>query len=121
MRNNLADIDISRPIAAAEVLGDLAPDRHSFFKKHVLIVAEPTVPDSKNCRICLLDSLRLLIRFCERITVYIPRDPELRKEARTLAKKLAFRTEVDFPASLLGFSQYDAILCIGTNARPDLP
>lgn len=121
MTNNLTDIGISRPIAAARVLGDLAPDRHSFFKKHVLINAEPTVLDSQNCRRCFLDSLRLLIRFCESITVYIPGDSELREEARTLAKRLAFRTEVDFPTSMSGLSQFDAILSIGTTARPDLP
>ena len=47
----------SRPAAAADSLGDKAPDRHRFTEKKVLLTGEGTVLGFENGRNCFLNSI----------------------------------------------------------------
>src|SRR5258706_6756700 len=60
---------LSRPIATADSLGDLAPDRHRFVQKRVLLSGDPTTLATANGRVMLLSALRLLVRICPNVVV----------------------------------------------------
>jgi molybdopterin/thiamine biosynthesis adenylyltransferase len=117
------DLPYSRPEATAARLGDLAPDRHRFIDKHVLLTGEREVLTTENGRECLLSSLRLLVRTCSNVAVFLPVGcgDELQAESHAVAAKVAFRTPVDVLSDHPALARYDAILNVGTRAHPDLP
>jgi len=115
-------LSYSRPSAAAERLGDLASDRHRFIGKRVLLTGEETTLAGENGRRCLLDSLRLLIRLCQDVSVWFPStDGTLMREAVTLARMIEFGAPVKFPSAPPNYDAYDAVLSVGSVARADLP
>jgi molybdopterin/thiamine biosynthesis adenylyltransferase len=113
---------MSRPVAAAERLRDLAPDHHRFVNKRVLLTGEASVLDEANGRHCLLNSLRLLVRISPNLTVFLPTEDEpLIDECRLLAEEIAFGGDVEFARELPNYSKFDAILSVGTQTQPHLP
>ncbi len=116
------DLPYSRPEATAARLGDLAPDRHRFIDKHVLLTGEREVLATENGRACLLSSLRLLVRICSNVAVFLPggRDA-LQAECRAVAAKVAFDKPVEVLSDAPALERYDAILSVGARAHPDLP
>ncbi len=116
------DLPYSRPEATAARLGDLAPDRHRFTEKRVLLCAERDVVATENGRDCFLSSLRLLVRICPNVTLVLPRGcDELRAECHAVSGTIAFRTPVRILNDAPVLDRYDALLCVGTRARSDLP
>ena len=109
-------------MSAAARLGELAPDHHRFVDKHVLLTGEQGTLATANGRECLLSGLRLLARICPTLSIALPADADhLLGECRTLAARVAFGGTVDFTPGAPDFAHYDAILSVGTLARPDLP
>lgn len=112
----------SRPSATAALLGDSAPDRHLFTNKRVLLTGEPAVLLTPNGRECLLNSLRLVVRFCSNVAVLVPREcVGLGEESRALADCIKFAHAIVFPDSDSQLDTFDAILSVGSMARPELP
>jgi len=115
--------DLSRPRATARSLGEMAPDRHRFWDKHVLLTGESAVLHASNGRWCIDVALRLLLKTCQHITVVLP--PEcggLTDELRTTAQKVAESgSEVSFKEPGHELDGFDAILSVGWKARPELP
>src|SRR5207249_2878782 len=112
----------SRPQATAARLGDFAPDRHRFTDKRVLLTGERDVLRTENGRDCFLVSLRLLVRICANVSIFLP--PEVREisaECESVARRIAFHTPIDFLDDAPALDRYDAILSVGTSARGDLP
>jgi molybdopterin/thiamine biosynthesis adenylyltransferase len=116
------DLSLSRPIAAAARLRDLAPDHHRFVDKRVLLTGEASVLASTNGRYCLLNCLRLLVRTSPNLTVFLPTENELfLEECRELAELIAFGGEVVFARETPDYVEFHAILSLGTQTRADLP
>lgn len=116
------DIRYSRPLATAERLGDIAEDRHRFADKHVLVTGEPSILSTANGQESLLASLRLLIRICRNVSVALPCEADhLLARSKEEIQPLAFGGPVRFDAFPGDPSSYDAILSIGSTAKPDLP
>lgn len=116
------DLQFSRPLAAAATLGDLAPDCHRFVSKRVLITGEDAVLATPNGQESFLSSLRLVIRICPNVVVALPRGANaLVDDCQRLADKITFAGRVEFVSGLPAFTGFDAILSVGTVARPDLP
>src|SRR6266496_1026441 len=116
------DLRFSRPASAAARLGELAPDCHRFVNKRVLLTGEQALLDTANGRECLLSSLRLLVRICPNLSVVLPPGAgAILEECRQLADQIAFGSAVELPAQAPDLARYDAILSVGTLARPYLP
>lgn len=117
-----SDQRLSRPVSAAARLCGLAPDFNRFVDKRVLLTGERRILSTENGRESLLDSLRLLIRICADVSVAFPERNEDRvRDCRSLAKKIAFGGNVAVLDGMPNFDRYDAILSVGTAARPELP
>lgn len=116
------DLAYSRPRKTAEQLGELAEDRHRFLNKRILLTGEPELLSIPNGRECLLNSIRLAVRICPNVVVYVGSENDaLRAETEGLADGIAFGKKVEFLRDVPDFSQFDAILSIGIKARPGLP
>jgi molybdopterin/thiamine biosynthesis adenylyltransferase len=116
------DIAYSRPLATGAMLGDKATDLHRFPDKRVLLIGEEVVLSTSNGRECLLDSLRLLVRISGDVSVWLPAGCEgLLAAAKAEAGRISFRIPVKFLDDVPDYTEYDAILCVGTTARPELP
>jgi molybdopterin/thiamine biosynthesis adenylyltransferase len=116
------DLAYSRPVATAARLADAATDYHRFVDKRVLLTGESVVLRTANGRACLLASLRLLIRICRRVTVALPVSfGALSQECRDLAERIAFGAPIPVVTGEMDPTAFDAVLNIGSNARPDLP
>jgi molybdopterin/thiamine biosynthesis adenylyltransferase len=112
----------SRPQATADQLADVAEDHHRFTQKSLLLTGEPEILATANGRMCLLDSLRLLIRICPNVTVSLPPGFDaLLNECRGLADQIAFGAEVIFTTKRPDFTVYDTILSVGVTANRELP
>ena len=117
-----AELAYSRPQGTALALGEVAEDRHRFLTKSVLLTGELTTLLTPNGTCCFLDSLRLLVRICPNLTLLIPSGcADLRVLARTLAQRIAFGRQVLLADQNVDLKRYDAILSVGSDARPDLP
>lgn len=115
---------LSRIAASAESLGHDATDTFRFTEKRVLLTGEAPVLGTANGRMCLLSSLRLLVRISRDVTVAMPAGLDaLERECRELAAAIAFggRPVRFVPASGRGVGDYDAVLSVGTLARPGEP
>ena len=116
------DLSLSRPLATAQRLGDLAPDRHRFHQKPVLLTGEQKVLSTENGVECLLTSLRLLVRVTSQLTVSIPDGlDDLRRDCRTLSDHITFGNGIVEFGKAADLNHYDAILCVGSKSRPELP
>lgn len=113
------DLTFSRPRATALSLGDLAPDRHQFVDKLVLLTGEPAVLATQNGRQCLLLSLRLLGRMCRNLSVAIPEGhADLIDEVRSAASEIRPYTTVTIKHEPRD-ADADAVLCVGSSAHAD--
>jgi len=116
------NVPLSRPLATAQRLGDLAPDRHRFQDKPVLLTGEHDVLSTANGVECFLDSLRLLVRITSRLTVSLPIAFDgLQSECRRLSEAITFGNGAVVIDSAPDFGQHAAILSVGSRARNDLP
>lgn len=116
------DIRHSRPLATAAKLGSDAKDTSRFLDKQVFLTGESRILSTKNGCDCFLTSLRLLIRISRHVTVYIPPElVELNTECRMVADHIRYDQKISFPNSVPDVTQFDAVLSVGTAARPDLP
>lgn len=116
------DIRHSRPLATAARLSNHAADTSRFIDKHVLLTGESTTLLTANGRACLLASLRLLVRICRHITLYLP--PEcsaLSEECRAVVGRITYDQEIRSLNIAPDPAPFDAVLSIGVAARPDLP
>lgn len=116
------DVRHSRPLATAAKLAEFAVDTSRFIDKQVLLTGEWATLSTANGRACLLDSLRLLVRICRQITIYLP--PEcsvLTEECRAIARHIVYDQEIHFPKIAPDASGFDAVLSVGIIARPHLP
>lgn len=117
----MADIRHSRPLATAARLAEHASDTSRFLDKHVLLTGEGAALSTVNGRACLLGSLRLIARICRYITVYLPPEcSSLTDECRAVASHIAYDQHILFPEAAPDPARFDAVLSIGTAARPDL-
>jgi molybdopterin/thiamine biosynthesis adenylyltransferase len=106
---------LSRPLACAAALGRHAADAGRFLDKRVLLTGNIDILDTANGRWIAVDSLRLLIRICRSVDVWIPlaRAP-LRGELETLARQIEFTQPVQFLERAPNIAGYDAVLNIGS-------
>ncbi len=101
---------------------DLAPDRHRFHDKPVLLTGEPDVLSTANGLDCFLDSLRLLVRVTSHLTISPPISfDDLQNECCRLSETIKFGSGTVVIDSAPNFDQYAAILSIGSRAHADLP
>lgn len=116
----LDELKYSRPLATAKRLGDLAEDVHRFVDKRVLLTGEADVLEFQNGQVCFLSALRLLVRICADVSVFLPENPA---EFVDVVRHEAQRIEpaVKFLDSEPNFREFDAILSVGSNIRPELP
>jgi molybdopterin/thiamine biosynthesis adenylyltransferase len=118
MNHNLA---FSRPWKTATILGELAEDRHRFLDKRVLLTGEAELLKTTNGRDAFLYSLRLLVRICANVFVFLPNGPaNLIAEAEQVAAQVAFGKPVEFPSSA-DSETFNAILSVGTRVHSALP
>jgi molybdopterin/thiamine biosynthesis adenylyltransferase len=117
-----SELAYSRPQKTAALLGELAEDRHRFLHKRILLTGESRLLAVPNGRECFLDSLRLAVRICPNVAVYVSdENDDLRVEAQDLADRITFGKKVEFLQASLNFNQFDSILSIGAKAHPELP
>jgi molybdopterin/thiamine biosynthesis adenylyltransferase len=117
-----SELAYSRPQKTAAQLGELAEDRHRFLHKKILLTGESGLLGVPNGRECFLDSVRLAVRICPNVAVYVSDESnDLRVEAQDLADRIAFGKKVEFLLTSPNFSQFDSILSIGAKAHPELP
>lgn len=115
------ELHYSRPQATPASLGDMAEDHHRFVDKRVLLSGEPEVLATENGRACLLAGLHLLPRLCRNVELALPQSmPELRAACKQVAGRVAFGMPLVFLDGPPTLPSYDAILNVGTTARPDL-
>jgi molybdopterin/thiamine biosynthesis adenylyltransferase len=112
----------SRPLAAAERLGELAEDRHRFLDKQVLLTGEAEVLGTPNGKTCFDAALRLLPRLCPNVTVWVPTGVDhVRDEAEEVARQVAFGRAIEFVHAPPSPDRFAAILNVGQRSRGDLP
>jgi molybdopterin/thiamine biosynthesis adenylyltransferase len=112
----------SRPQKSADVLGELAYDRHRFLEKNVLLTGCKDILATENGRNVLLYSLHLLVRICPSITISLPAENnDLRREAEQIARQIAFGKNVEFAAGDVDAGEFDAVLSIGNLVHTEFP
>src|SRR4051812_8507707 len=94
--HDICDIALSRPMACAARLAAHAADAHQFINKRVLLTGEQALLTTENGKFIFLDSLRLLVRFCRFVDIWLPSSLEdLQREAASLAKSVEFTEAVN--------------------------
>jgi hypothetical protein len=111
----------SRPTAAADSLGDKAPDRARFTGKKVLLTGEGTVLGLENGRNCFLNSIRMLARMTRGLKIWIPEGAGLREETSRLIEQISFGDKPELLATPPDFMIFDAILSVGAETHSELP
>lgn len=107
-------IHYSRPIRAAESLGDQAPGQHQFPDKAVILEADGEALRTRNGELCFLFSLRLLPRFCRHVSIYIPEaSEEFIGQCKAEADRIVFSGELRFIKTVDNREQYAVILHVG--------
>jgi hypothetical protein len=115
------ELPYSRLVATAERLGEDAEDRHRFLGKSVLLTGETATLLTSNGVEIASAALRLLVRMCQNVSVALPDDcPALKRGLQDVAREAALNP-VAFLEGEPQHDQFDAILSIGTQARPGLP
>ena len=112
------EIIFSRPNATAARLGDLAPDRHIFTNKKILLTGETAILTTANGRVCLVSSFLLLHRISKGVEVYLPADvpADLRIECEQLVNRFSRNSSITLLTKQPAYSSYDAILSVGSTA-----
>jgi molybdopterin/thiamine biosynthesis adenylyltransferase len=112
------EIIFSRPNATAARLGDLAPDRHIFINKKILLTGETAILMTANGRVCFMSSFLLLHRISKGVEVYLPPDvpADFQKECEQLVKRYSRNSSIILLATQPDHASYDAILSVGSNA-----
>jgi molybdopterin/thiamine biosynthesis adenylyltransferase len=112
----------SRPEKCAAGIGDAAPGHHQFVDERVLLTGEAGVLASQNGRHCFRNSLLLLVRTHRNVSVWLPAGCEqLLSECREVADRVCFDGEVEFARTKPEYSQFSAVLSVGTKVEPSLP
>jgi hypothetical protein len=112
----------SRPLATAARLSELATDRHRFTEKRVVLTGESAVLATANGRMCLLDSLRLLVRICRNVRVVLPETASsLARHVSELAGAVAYGAPVSVGMGTVPADEADAVLSVGTIVPAGLP
>lgn len=115
-----SNIERSRIIATAQTLVSVAGDSRTFTRKTVLLTGEPQTLTTPNGWECFLNSFRLLLRMVEHLTVWVP--SETLVEAVSLeADRIAYATKPKIEVAAAVPTGFDAVLCVGTTGRNDLP
>src|SRR6266581_5303631 len=114
-------LPFSRPSAAADSLGDKAPDRHRFMEKKVLLTGEGPVLEPENGKSCFLNSVRILTRMTHGLKIWIPGDTRLREETSQLIEHISFGDKPELLLTPPNFTTFDAILSVGAETHSDLP
>src|SRR5690242_17260241 len=112
---------LSRPAAAADSLGDKAPDRHRFTEKKVLLTAERVVLRLENGKNCFLDSIRMLARMTRGLKIWIPEGSGLEDEASRLIEHISFGDKPELLSTPPDLTIFDAILSVGVETHSELP
>lgn len=108
-------IHYSRPIRAAESLGNQAPGQHQFTDKAVLLEADREALRTRNGELCFLFALRLLPRFCKHVTIYIPEASEgFINQCRAEADRIVFSGELRIVSTIDSRELFNAILHVGS-------
>lgn len=116
------DLIYSRPVKTAAQLAAKALDHHRFLAKKVLLTGEPDVLNTVNGCECFLSAFALLIRICPNIQIYIPAGcDDLGAVSQVFVKRIAFGPGVEHCDHVDDFTQFDAILSVGSAVKPDLP
>jgi hypothetical protein len=112
---------LSRVASTVARLGMDTKDTHRFAQMPVLLTGEPPVLATENGRGAFLFALRLLVRISRSVEVVLPPAcADLVSEAEHLMKDIGLGGVARTSASV-EYSEYAAILSVGTIARPELP
>lgn len=114
----------SRPLGVAQKLVKHPIDESEVYSKVVVLTGEHEVLATPNGRWCFLDALALLSRIVGNLTVILPAGTtHLEAEVENFCARAwglgSLRVVRD--GDPMSLESSDAILCIGTQARPSLP
>lgn len=116
----LDDLAYSRPDATAALLASASSEAGRISDKSVFLTGEADCLATINGSLCFLDSLRLLVRICRYVYVWIPpSEQELFRAAAALAKSIQFNSAVRFLESQPDPSTFDSVLLIGSTPLPN--
>lgn len=122
MKTNETDpADLSRARAAAESLGEKAPERHRFSTKRVLLTGEAEVLSTTNGRNCLLAAIRLVSRMVRGVSIQLPEDLKLEETITELLATISFGEPPPSIVKNADLASFGAILSVGSAVRPELP
>jgi hypothetical protein len=114
-------LSLSRPLATARRLGEVAPDRHRFVDKRVLLSANAQTLEDATARFTLLMAMRLLPRICPDVTVRLERAPiAFVRMLKAEACRIAFGRPIEFDDSA-STDAFDAILHVGPERNSAAP
>jgi hypothetical protein len=119
--SNPTDLEFSRQVATAATLSDKAEDVIHFFKKPVLLTGESEVLATVNGRNCFIDSIRLLARMTEDLTVQVLGSQEFQRAVEELVHKVRLNKITVTVESELDLPNFKSILSVGTRTHPELP
>ncbi len=114
----------SRPLGVAQKLVNHPIDESEVYSKVVVLTGEYEVLATPNGRWCFLDALALLSRIVGNLTVILPAGTtHLEAEVENFCARAWSRgsLRVVRDGDPMSLESSDAILCIGTQARPSLP
>lgn len=116
------DLTFSRPLATAMRLGEDALDKHRFLEKKVLLTGETEILSTENGKNCFIGSMLLLFRICRNLSIMLPAGCEaLLNKSKLILDDKKYPSNIQFVKGKIEFKDYDAILNIGAQTRPDLP
>jgi ThiF family len=121
MTSKTDQLDLSRPVAAADSLGDQAPERHRFTTKRVLLTGEPEILDTQNGKDCLLAAVRMLSKMVRGVSILLPEASPLERDVSQVLKDISFGAHPPLIVKDADLRSFHAILSVGSNTRPDLP
>lgn len=114
----------SRPLGVAQKLVNHPIDETEIYSKVVVLTGEQEVLATQNGRWCFLDSLALLSRIVGNLTVILPAGTtQLEAEVDEFCARAWSRgsLRVVRDGDPISLESSDAILCVGTQARPSMP
>lgn len=113
----------SRPLGVARLLRGSTINEAEIYSKVVVLTCEPSVVATQNGRWCFFDSLSLLSRVVGNLIVILPKDSaQLKVDLEEYCARAWWRgsLRVLYEEDQRVLETCDAILCIGTQARPSL-
>jgi len=115
------DLEFSRQVATAATLSDKAEDVLHFFQKPVLLTGESEILATANGRNCFIDSIRLLARMTEDLTIQVLGGREFQRAIEEIIPKIRIKKITITLEPKLDLTEFKAILSVGTRSNPDLP